>query len=131
MLRKLDPSSLARAATTAATTAALLLALAACGPAAPGPPAGDAARGRDLIEQYQCGRCHAVPGVAAARGSLAVTLEGFGARSYIAGRIANRPDTLVAWLVDPPALVPGTLMPNLGVDAAQARDMAAYLATLR
>lgn len=142
MLRKFSLPLLCRAVTTASA----LLALTACGPASPPPAqssasAGDASRegaliadaalGRALIEQYQCGRCHTIPGVAAARGSVAVTLEGFGARSYIAGRFANRPDALVAWLIDPPALVPGTLMPNLGVDAAQARHMAAYLGSLQ
>jgi len=95
------------------------------------PPAGDAERGRLLMAQYQCGRCHAIPGVAGARGRLAVPLDGFGARSYIAGRIPNRPATLARWIVDPPALVPGTLMPNLGVSPAEAHDIAAYLGRLR
>ena len=37
---------------------------------------------------------------------------------------------LVAWLRDPPAISPGTAMPNLDLTEAQARDMAAYLYTL-
>ncbi|MGE0799361.1 MAG: cytochrome c family protein [Lautropia sp.] len=86
--------------------------------------------GRELLEQYQCGRCHRIPGVAAARGDLAVTLERFGRRSYIAGRLPNTTDNLHRWLIDPDAVVPGTLMPNLGVDPADARRMAAYLASL-
>jgi len=94
-------------------------------------PAADAEQGRRLIEQYQCGRCHAIPGVAAARGRLAVPLASFGARSYIAGRLPNTRETLVRWIVDPPSLVPGTLMPNLGVSPDEARRMAAYLARLR
>jgi cytochrome c1 len=72
-----------------------------------------------------------VPGVAAARGRLAVTLAAMGERSYIAGRIPNRQDTLAQWIVDPPSLVPGTAMPRLGVSAAEARHMAAYLGSLR
>lgn len=131
MLRKFT----SRALRNGVATASSALALAACGPTPPpattASPAADAARGRALIDQYQCGRCHTIPGVAAARGRVAVTLEGFGARSYIAGRVPNRGPALVAWLVDPPALVPGTLMPNLGVEANEARHMAAYLATLR
>ena len=111
-----------------------VLALAACGPRAASPgasPAGDPERGRRLIEQYQCGRCHAVPGVAAARGRLAVPLTAMGGRSYIAGRIPNRPDTLTQWIVDPPSMVPGTAMPRLGVSREEALHMAAYLESLR
>ena len=92
---------------------------------------GDAERGRLLMAQYQCGRCHAIPGVAGARGRLAVPLDAFGMRSYIAGRIPNRPAALARWIVDPPSLVPDTLMPNLGVSAAEAHDIAAYLGRVR
>jgi cytochrome c len=103
------------------------------GPAAAGPAdrSGDAERGRLLMAHYQCGRCHAIPGVVGARGRLAVPLDAFGARSYIAGRIPNDPATLTRWIVDPPSLVPATPMPNLGVSAPEARDMAAYLGRLR
>jgi cytochrome c len=116
------------------------LALAACGPRDANPGDGtqaradtgaDLERGRRLIEQYQCGRCHRVPGVAAARGRLAVPLDAMGARSYIAGRIPNRQDTLTQWIVDPPSLVPGTAMPRLGVSPEEAHHMAAYLGSLR
>ena len=92
---------------------------------------GDAKLGKQLMAQYQCGACHAIPGVAAAAGSAGPPLDGFGRRSYIAGRIPNLPQPLAQWLVDPPAMKPGTLMPNVGVSPADARHMAAYLATLQ
>lgn len=92
---------------------------------------GDALQGQRLMAQYQCGACHAIPGVAAARGTAGPPLEGFGRRSYIAGRIPNLPDELSRWLVDPPAMKPGTLMPDMGVSDDDARHMAAYLYTLR
>lgn len=38
---------------------------------------------------------------------------------------------MVRWLRNPQAVTPRTLMPNLGVTEADARDIAAYLATLR
>lgn len=88
-------------------------------------------RGRQLLTHYQCGACHVIPGVAAARGMLGPSLKGFGRRSYIAGEWPNRSDLLQRWLIDPAALVPGTLMPKLGVGHADAAAMAAYLATLR
>ena len=97
-------------------------------------PAGTAAelkRGQRLLEQYQCGSCHAIPGVAAARGVQGPSLEAFGRRSYIAGQVPNGPDSLVRWIVAPQALVPGTLMPSMGVSPADARFMAAYLESLR
>jgi cytochrome c len=87
-------------------------------------------RGQALLAQYQCGSCHAIPEVPAARGSVGPPLAGFGRRSYIAGEVPNRPDMLARWIVQPKALVPDTLMPAMGVSADQARDMAAYLLAL-
>lgn len=106
---------------------------AACGPspsglAAQGPPA---ERGRQLLARYHCGTCHTIPGVAASQGRLAASLGGYGQRSYIAGRLANEPATLARWITDPASIVPGTLMPNMGVAPADARDMAVYLGQLR
>jgi cytochrome c2 len=92
---------------------------------------GDADRGRKLLAQYQCGSCHTIPGVAGARSTVGPSLATFARQSYIAGRLPNYPEPLVRWIVDPPAIHPGTLMPNMGVSAADARHMAAYLYTLR
>jgi cytochrome c len=88
-------------------------------------------RGQRLLTQYQCGSCHAIPGIAAARGLQGPTLEAFGRRSYIAGRIPNRADNLVRWIVQPSTLVPDTTMPAMGVSLEQARNMAAYLGSLK
>ncbi len=91
----------------------------------------DVERGRQLAEQYQCGTCHAIPGVNGATGRVAVTLESFGLRSYIAGHVPNTREHLVRWIMEPASLVPGTLMPSMGVTAADGRDIAAYLGQLR
>ena len=90
-----------------------------------------AAAGRELLVRYHCGSCHSIPGVAASRGQLAASLERYGARSYIAGRVANEPAALARWIADPASVVPGTLMPNMGVAPADARAMADYLTGLR
>jgi cytochrome c1 len=98
------------------------------------PPAttgGDAARGRLLLAQYQCGSCHQIPGVDGARGMTGPALDAFGRRSYVAGFLPNYPDALVRWIVDPPAVKPGTAMPAMGVSAEDARHMAAYLYQLK
>ncbi len=88
-------------------------------------------RGQHLLAQYQCTSCHIIPGVPGARGRLGPPLTQFGLRSFIAGEIPNRPDTLARWIEEPAALVPGTLMPDMGASAADARDMAAYLSALQ
>ena len=92
---------------------------------------GSIGQGRALLSQFQCGVCHAIPGVEAARGATGPDLALFARRSYIAGQLPNTPEKLVQWIVDPPAMSPGTLMPNVGVSAEDARHMAAYLYTLR
>ncbi|RYF73800.1 MAG: c-type cytochrome [Comamonadaceae bacterium] len=88
------------------------------------------ARGKQLLSQYQCGTCHAIPGVEVAQGAAGPPLGAFGRRSYIAGELPNGPDLLERWIVSPASLVPGTTMPSMGVSAADARDIAAYLLAL-
>jgi cytochrome c len=116
------------------TCAALCLALlAACGgkPAEKKVQGGDANTGRLLVAQYQCGACHKIPETRGAGGETGPDLSGFGTLSYIAGRIPNQPERLVAWLMDPPALKPGTAMPAMGLTEQEARHMAAFLYTLK
>jgi cytochrome c1 len=91
---------------------------------------GAAARGKQLIRQYDCGSCHTIPGVTEARGMVGPPLLFFGRRTYIAGELPNNPDNLVRWLVSPQSIEPGTAMPTLGLNESQARDIAAYLYTL-
>ena len=119
--------------------------MAALAAAAPGPgdrganastavaplPRADPERGRKLLAQYQCGSCHTIPGVPSAGGQQAPSLRSFGLRSYIAGRVVNRPELLERWITQPQSLVPGTAMPSMGVSPAAARHMAAYLLELR
>ena len=93
--------------------------------------AGDSERGRLLLEQYDCGSCHLIPGVRRAHGKIGPTLEMFAHRVYIAGELPNQPALLVRWIQHPSALVPDTLMPDQAVPEARARDMGAYLMSLR
>ncbi|RZJ60905.1 MAG: cytochrome c [Acidovorax sp.] len=58
-------------------------------------------------------------------------LDGFGKREIIAGVLPNSPDNLERWLVHTQSIKPGTAMPELGVAPRDARDMAAFLVTLR
>ena len=88
-------------------------------------------RGQRLLGQYQCGSCHAIPDVPGAAGATGPTLAGFGRRSYIAGEVPNGPVTLIRWIESPRSLVPDTAMPDMGASRDDARDMAAYLLSLR
>lgn len=87
-------------------------------------------RGKALLGQYQCGSCHSIPEVPISRGPVAQPLDAWSQRSYIAGRVPNRPDTLAQWIMAPQALVPGTAMPSMGVSAKDAQAMAAFLFSL-
>jgi cytochrome c2 len=73
---------------------------------------GDVGRGAHAIGSYGCGSCHVIPGIAGATGTAG-------------------PEQLVGWIMNPQATEPRTVMPNLGVRAADSRDIAAYLYTLR
>lgn len=126
-------------------TVAFLKAMAAMKPAEyarrqasqmPKPPANvtaapDPSRGKRALEQYACVGCHETPGVIGPEAHVGPTLHGVGARQILAGFLPNTPDNLVRWIREPQKLKPGTAMPDLGVAERDARDMAAYLATLR
>lgn len=58
-------------------------------------------------------------------------LQGIAGRSYLAGRLENTGPEMIRWIQHPRAIVPGNVMPELGVPEQEARDMAAYLYTLR
>jgi cytochrome c len=114
------------------TPAVLLAALSALGVSAClAAPADELARGRRLAEQYQCGACHRIEGVAGAGGRLGPALAALAQRSYLAGRVPNQGDALERWIRDPASLVPGTTMPSLGVSDRDAAAIAAYLRSLR
>jgi mono/diheme cytochrome c family protein len=92
--------------------------------------AGDPARGKELIRLFGCSACHTIPGVVGANGMAGPPLTRWAERQYISGRVVNTPANLVAWIVDPQAIEPGTAMPASGSTAEQASDIAAYLYTL-
>jgi cytochrome c2 len=91
---------------------------------------GDVERGRAVLEQFDCGACHDIPGVRGPRSRVGPPLAGLRERAYVAGRFENSPEVLARWLLDPPAMKPETAMPALGLSEAQARDATAYLYSL-
>jgi cytochrome c2 len=114
-----------------AIVAAVALVLAGCEPAPRHVAPGDAANGRLLLRQFGCGSCHRIPGVPDARGSVGPPLAAVARRVYIGGFVPNTPENMSRWIRRPSAIDPGTAMPDLQVDEVHARDMTAYLYTLR
>lgn len=94
-------------------------------------PGGSPERGKQQIVAYGCGSCHTIPGIDRARGLVGPPLTQFARRVYVAGEVPNNARFLTQWISVPQSIEPGTAMPNLGVTEAQARDIAAYLYTLR
>lgn len=93
--------------------------------------AGNPRAGAVLLSAHACGACHTIPGVTGADGTLGPSLEGFGNRAFIAGKLPNQLVNLTRWIRAPQSIEPGTAMPNLPVNEAEAQAMAAYLYTLR
>ena len=104
------------------------------GGAAPGytvATGGDPASGQMAVRARHCGVCHDVPHVTGAHGVVGPPLAEFSRRSFIAGAVPNNPRNLISWIRSPRALVSDTAMPTLGIDEREARDIAAFLYTLR
>jgi cytochrome c len=113
----------------------LLVLLAACHPqderTARELTGGEPDRGRVAIRSYGCGACHTVPGVRGATGLVGPPLTNIADRMYLAGQLPNTPDNMKRWIQTPQTVEVGTAMPDLGVNERDARDIAAYLYTLR
>jgi cytochrome c len=92
---------------------------------------GDPERGKRTIVAYGCGSCHVIPGVPAAEGRVGPPLTDLADRTFIAGRLRNEPTALLRWIREPREVDSNTAMPDLGVTDGDARDIAAYLYTLR
>jgi cytochrome c2 len=92
---------------------------------------GDPGAGQRAIDARHCGSCHDIPGVTGAAGVVGPPLDGFARRTFIPGGEPNTPANLVSWIRDPAKFCARTAMPNLGLEEPEARDVAAYLYTLR
>ncbi len=77
-----------------------------------------------------CIACHAIQGISA--GVLGPNLNHIGSRSTVAGgTLENTAENLAAWLRDPAAVKPGSLMPNTGLTENEITALVAYLHSLR
>ena len=92
---------------------------------------GDPDRGVEMIGRYGCAACHTIPGIRGANALVGPPLTRIASRSYLAGQIQNTPGNMVRWIQHPREVERGTAMPEMGVTDSDARDIAAYLYTLR
>jgi cytochrome c2 len=90
----------------------------------------DAARGRRAVTQYACNACHNIPGVTGSDVHVGPPLGGIARRGLIAGVLPNTAEQMVRWITDPGGIKPQTTMPTMQVNEQDARDIAAFLATL-
>ena len=92
---------------------------------------GDPDRGMAAIGRYGCGSCHDIPGIRSARGTVGPPLGRIAVRTYLAGRLSNTPANMRQWIQHPQHVDRGTAMPEMGVTDVDARDISAFLYTLR
>jgi cytochrome c2 len=87
--------------------------------------------GVELIGRYGCAACHTIPGIRGANATVGPPLTRIASRTFLAGQIHNTPGNMVRWIQHPREVERGTAMPEMGVTDSDARDIAAYLYTLR
>jgi cytochrome c oxidase subunit II len=85
------------------------------------------ARGAQLFQAGACKTCHAIDGTAA-NGKVGPNLTYFAGRTSVAGKtLPNTVENVKAWLRNPQAIKPGSLMPNLNLKEEEVDALTAYL----
>jgi len=98
---------------------------------AAGQTGGDPWSGRNKISYYGCPSCHTIPGIRGANGLVGPPLSNIASRVYVGGVLPNTPDNMTRWIRNPKAVDPLAAMPMLNVTDRDARDITAYLYTLK
>ncbi len=89
------------------------------------------AAGKIAFRRLGCGACHRTGMVSGTGGEVGPPLQGLGARAEIAGKLSADPQNLIAWIRHPQTISPGVGMPDIPMSDQDARNVAAYLYTLR
>jgi cytochrome c2 len=92
---------------------------------------GSVSSGKASFISMGCGACHAVQFVAQADGQVGPSLDQIATRVELAGHLPNTPENLRLWIQHPQQVSPGNGMPDLGLTDKQAKDISAYLYTLK
>ncbi len=83
--------------------------------------------GEALFQTKGCIACHMINGQGAT--GPGPDLSKIGSQPYDA--LPNDPQGLTKWLQDPPAMKPGTIMPNLGLSQGEIDALVTYLTSLQ
>ncbi len=95
------------------------------------PAVGELAVAGEKIATALCAACHTIRGTNAAS-VIGPDLTHVGSRNLIAsGIIENTDEAMTAFLADPPAVKPGSLMPDLNLRDDQIEQLVAYLKGLQ
>ena len=96
-------------------------------------PASDLAKaGEQQFTASGCIGCHTVKGNPLAQGKVGPNLTHIGSRTTVAaGILPNRAEDMHKWLANPPAVKPGSKMPNLALTEEQIQKLTAYLESLK
>ena len=90
----------------------------------------DAERGKSLFDENGCIACHQMHGSGGDVGpSLTTQVPEFPHGTWVGDKL--RGGWIYQWLKNPQALLPDTIEPNLGLSDQQARDLTAFLLTLK
>jgi len=117
---------------------AIVLAGALRTPSAPGtaaaaggavPVAIPAGPGRGVFQSKACPTCHTVAGLS--QGTVGPDLSHVGSKPQIAGVLPMDRANLIKWLSNPPAVKPGTQMPNLSLSEQETSQLADWLLQLK
>jgi cytochrome c oxidase subunit 2 len=90
------------------------------------------AKGRETFLSLACVGCHTVKGTTAG-GKIGPDLTHVASQKSIAGGVVSPVDeaNLTRWIKDPPAVKPGTKMPNYNLSDTQIHDIVQWLLTLK
>jgi cytochrome c oxidase subunit II len=88
--------------------------------------------GRQLFFSLACVGCHTIDKTTAV-GKIGPNLTHLMSKKSIAGGALSpvNEENLTRWVSNPPAVKPGTLMPNLGLSQQQVHDIVLFLQTLK
>ncbi|MBI2886136.1 MAG: c-type cytochrome [Chloroflexi bacterium] len=97
--------------------------------------AASADRGKALVTEKGCIACHVIKSVPGAVGTIGPELDGMGDTAkrpkIVVNTLDNTADNLKKWLANPPAVRPGTAMPNLSLSQTEVDSLVAFLQTLK
>ncbi|MGB3222470.1 MAG: c-type cytochrome [Desulforhopalus sp.] len=88
---------------------------------------GNHQQGAESIIEYGCFSCHVINGIRRANGRVGPKLQDIKEQIYIGGVLANSPENMVEWIMNPLNFSAETAMPDLDVSDQDARDISAYL----